>query len=186
MLKFYNLLRLRTAECKLSTLEPKAELAYQLQKDILNLKDEIARVRAENSLLADSNELQAQIIKSRAASPAREVTFRSTSPVREVTFRSTSPVHDHEVTFRSNSPCQEQEVSFHEETVTHHHSRPQTPCSRSRQTSPYHHNTISVTTHHRSVSPPATLDRSRPYLNQSCGSSYRSVFRVTLSSELWF
>lgn len=76
------------AECRLSTLEPRAELARQLEVDIANMKAEIGRIRAENALLADTNEMQAKIIKSRSCSPAlgHEVTFRET-----VTTRSRSP-----------------------------------------------------------------------------------------------
>jgi hypothetical protein len=83
------------AEIKLATLEPKAEQAVELECEIASLKSQIRRLKCDNELLADTNELQARIIKSRPSSPcppaAITVTHcaRAASPVN-VTVVSTS------------------------------------------------------------------------------------------------
>ncbi|CAF0929927.1 unnamed protein product, partial [Brachionus calyciflorus] len=61
--------KLSRAELKLCTLEPKAVLAQQLEREISDLKDEIRRVKCDNTVLAEHNEFQAELIRSRAASP---------------------------------------------------------------------------------------------------------------------
>jgi hypothetical protein len=76
-------------------LEPKAELARELEREILDLKEEIRHVRATNSLLADTNEIQAQIIKSRSQSPVSFEITRSRSRSRSrVCSRAASPVSE--------------------------------------------------------------------------------------------
>jgi hypothetical protein len=88
--------RLCHAEVKLSTLEPKAEQARELECEISSLKTQIRRLKCDNELLADTNELQARIIKSRPSSPcapaAVTVTHcsRSASPVNVTVISSSS------------------------------------------------------------------------------------------------
>jgi hypothetical protein len=50
-------------------LEPRAEQAQELECEINNLKHQIKRLKCDNNLLADTNELQARLIKSRPSSP---------------------------------------------------------------------------------------------------------------------
>lgn len=69
--------KLGDAESKLAALEPRAEKATELEKEITNLKDEIRHVRTANYILTDENIFQAEIIRSRAASPCY---FRSRTP----------------------------------------------------------------------------------------------------------
>lgn len=93
------------AELKLCTLEPKAELSRQLEREIQDLKDEIIRVRADNNILADHNEFQADIIRSRAVSPIC-VLSRPLSPIcirSRACSRSVSPCRY--IRPRSCSPC---------------------------------------------------------------------------------
>ena len=87
------------AELKLSTLEPRAELARQLEREIFDLKDEIRRVKCDNAILADHNEFQSEIIRSRAASPI-SYWSRPCSPVRS---RPISPCRSRPLS-RSSSP----------------------------------------------------------------------------------
>lgn len=108
--------KLEAAEEKLSTLEPRAELAKQLERDIWELKDEIKAVKTTNSILADHNELQSRIIRSRACSPVVVHYSRPCSPVLHYS-RPCSPVFRHHVP-RSCSPC-------HSTVVI---SRPVSPC----------------------------------------------------------
>lgn len=62
--------QLRSAECELATLEPRAKLAIELEKHICDLKGEIKHVRHSNQVLADQNAVQAEIlVRSRPASP---------------------------------------------------------------------------------------------------------------------
>lgn len=146
-------IRLKSAECRLSTLEPRAELARQLEIEIAGMKADISRIRAENALLADTNEIQAKIIKSRSCSPAYGLCEAPSSNTHEVTFHET-------VTHRSRSPspiCSG-------------------PCGGLGRCSPYqlpvcdNERTVETTTitHHRSVSPPCTLNRSRPFVTSRC------------------
>ena len=75
MISFFA--RLGDAESKLAALEPRAEKATELEKEITSLKDEIRHVRTANYILTDENIFQAEIIRSRAASPCY---FRSRTP----------------------------------------------------------------------------------------------------------
>lgn len=134
---------MRLAENKLSTLEPRAELARQLEIEIAGLKADINRIRAENEILADANELQAKIIKSRSNSPAFGLCQQD---------RSTSPPPP------PPPPPAQREVTFHE--TVEHRSRSQSPCGD------YVHEHRTVTTH-RSASPPARSAQTR--VNCSCG-----------------
>lgn len=99
--------KLRSAESKLSCLEPRAELARQLEVDIAGMKAEISRIRAENALLVDTNEIQAKIIKSRSCSPAFGLEPECPQPparnAREVSFIETVTHRS-----RSQSPCADQ------------------------------------------------------------------------------
>jgi hypothetical protein len=119
--------RLAAATEKLASLEPRAELASLLEKDITELKDEIKIVKSVNSCLTDQNELQSRIIKSRAC----------------------SPVAVHHTTVHYSRPCSPVAVAaVHYHTpvsyVTRHVSRPASPC----------HVTQTTTTHvSRSCSP---------------------------------
>ena len=92
------------AEEKLASLEPRAELAKVLEKDIENLKDEIKTVKTTNNILAEHNELQSRIIRSRACSPVLVHYSRPCSPViHHRISRPCSPVYHH--ISRSCSPC---------------------------------------------------------------------------------
>lgn len=149
----------------MASLEPRAELARQLEIEIAGMKADISRIRAENSLLCDTNEIQAKIIKSRSNSPAYGLCRQETSTSMN----------------SYNGGGNGHEVTFHE-TVTHR-SRSSSPvcsgpcggygrCSPYRATTPNvceNENTIETTTitHHRSVSPPCTLNRSRFYIGSS-------------------
>jgi len=83
--------KLNDAESKLACLEPKAEKATELEKEIFSLKDEIRHIRTANYILTDENIFQAEIIRSRAASPCY-FRSRSTSPCVLVRSRCASPV----------------------------------------------------------------------------------------------
>ena len=85
------ILILNDAESKLACLEPKAEKATELEKEIFSLKDEIRHIRTANYILTDENIFQAEIIRSRAASPCY-FRSRSTSPCVLVRSRCASPV----------------------------------------------------------------------------------------------
>lgn len=62
--------QLKSAECELATLEPRAKLAIELEKRICHLKSEIDHVRTSNQVLAEQNAVQAEIlVRSRPASP---------------------------------------------------------------------------------------------------------------------
>lgn len=93
--------KLNNAESKLACLEPRAEKANELEKEISNLKDEIRHVRTANYILTDENILQAQIIRSRVASPCF-IRSRTPSPCALVRSRLASPVC---VRSRCVSPC---------------------------------------------------------------------------------
>lgn len=115
--------KLNSAQDKLSCLEPKAELAKQLEKEIADLKDEIKSVKRTNALLADTNEFQSRIIRSRACSPVVCHIPRSCSPVVVHYSRPCSPVVVH-----CSRPCS---------PVVVHCSRPASPvCVRNISTSP--------------------------------------------------
>ena len=124
------------------------------------MKAEISRIRAENALLADTNEMQAKIIKSRSCSPA----FECPCPCPPACPPPCPP---------ACPPARE--VSFYE-TVTHR-SRSQSPCGdQSYETT--------ITTH-RSVSPPACGFRPAirsPSFNTSCTTrTYTSAYISPLS-----
>lgn len=123
----------------MACLEPRAELARQLEVEIAGLKANISRIRSENALLADTNEIQAKIIKSRSSSPV-------------LSIHETPGTH---------------EVTFHE-TVTHR-SRSQSPCDRFSSYPYGNDRTVETTTviNHRSSSP--SLDISRPFNNSPVG-----------------
>jgi len=114
--------QLINAERELSTLEPRAKLAIELESHICGLKTEINHVRASNRVLADQNAAQAEIIvRSRPASPCF-VLSRPASPCfvrsRPVTpCRAVSPL----CRPRSISPCR--------------YSRPTSACSIVRSAS---------------------------------------------------
>lgn len=160
----------------MASLEPRAELARQLEIEIANMKADISRIRAENALLADTNEIQAKIIKSRSCSPAFGLCQDTT----------TTTSH-HQTSSLSGPANNTHEVTFHE-TVTHRSRSPSPvcsgPCGGYGRCSPYqsslssagygssgeNERTIETTTitHHRSVSPPlctstTILNRSRPF-----------------------
>ena len=93
-MKFFFPKRLSAAEEKLSTLEPRAELAKTLEKEIDDLKDEIRSVKTTNTILADHNQLQSRIIRSRACSPVIYHHYsRPCSPVAVHVSRPCSPVY---------------------------------------------------------------------------------------------
>ncbi len=75
-----SIYRLADAEDKMSSLEPRAFKATELEKEICQLKDEIRHVRTANYILTDENIFQAEIIRSRAASPCYFIRSRSPSP----------------------------------------------------------------------------------------------------------
>jgi hypothetical protein len=83
--------RLTLAESKLSSLEPRAVKANELEKEIANLKDEIRHIRTANYILTDENILQAEIIRSRAASPCY-FRSRTPSPCALIRSRCASPI----------------------------------------------------------------------------------------------
>jgi hypothetical protein len=95
----FNFKRLASAEKKLGELEPRAELALELEKHIVHLKDEIRHVKTSNAILADQNCVQAAIIRSRPVSPCM-LRSRSPSPCRfsrpasacSLRLRATSPI----------------------------------------------------------------------------------------------
>ncbi len=112
--------RLNHAESKLSLLEPKAELANELEREIASLKNEIKHVKTKNSILEDHNEIQSRIIRSRPVSPVVIHHYsRPCSPVVVHCSRPASPVVIHHYS-RACSP------------VAVHCSRPVSPCAVAR------------------------------------------------------
>jgi len=91
--------KLQSAETKLGSLEPRAELALELEKQILLLKDEIRCIKTSNAILADQNCVQAAILRSRPASPCF-LRARSPSPCRL-----SRPASACSVKLRATSPC---------------------------------------------------------------------------------
>lgn len=108
---------LAAATQKLACLEPRAELANILEKDISELKDEIKCVKSANHLLADQNQLQSRIIKSRACSPVavHHTTVHYSRPC--------SPVSSYVTTRVVSRPC-----SPPSHVVTSISSRSCSPC----------------------------------------------------------
>lgn len=109
-------LQLAAAESELSTLEPKAKLALELENHVCDLKSEIRHVRESNRVLADQNACQAEIIvRSRPASPI----FLRSRPTSPVLIRS-----------RPVTPCLVREYS--RSPSPYRLSRPTSVCSLSR------------------------------------------------------
>lgn len=108
------------AETKLSLLEPKADLARELEREIACLKQEIRHVKTKNAILEDHNEIQSRIIRSRPVSPVVVHYSRPVSPVVVVEHcsRAASPVIIHHYS-RPSSPI----------VVV---SRPVSPCALAR------------------------------------------------------
>lgn len=149
-------LSLGEAEAKLASLEPRAELANELETEIAYLKSEIKHVNSTNTLLAEQNSRQASIIcRSRPASPVvvqhqtvRSSRSRPTSPplrvIHHYRSRSISPVYGNDLvtttttTIRSRSPSPVFDNSF-ATTTTVVRSRPVSPVSlRTSPLSPNH------------------------------------------------
>jgi chromosome condensin MukBEF ATPase and DNA-binding subunit MukB len=72
--------RLSCAKLKLASVEPKAELAREYERQISSLNAEISHVKSKNAILESHNDFQSALIRSRACSPVCFIRERSLSP----------------------------------------------------------------------------------------------------------